>query len=69
MHAQMAYGGKDVSQAGEHIINQKLKAAGGSGGLIALDRYGNISMPFNSEGMYRGYVTDKEKYIGIYKDE
>jgi len=29
------------------------------GGLIALDREGNAAMPFNSEGMYRGFITDK----------
>ena len=28
-----------------------------------------ITMPFNSEGMYRGYVTDTEKFIGIYKED
>ena len=44
-------------------------SAGGSGGLIAVDKYGNISMPFNSAGMYRGYAKPNERYIGIYKDE
>lgn len=40
---------------------------GGSGGLIALDREGNVAMPFNTAGMYRGYITeDGELFIGIY---
>lgn len=66
--AMMEYGGHSLEQATTHIIQKKLKQAGGSGGLIALDAQGNISMPFNTAGMYRGYVTDKEKYIGIYKE-
>jgi len=51
------------------LSTKKLMDVGGSGGLIALDKYGNITMPFNSEGMYRGYVTDTEKFIGIYKED
>jgi len=64
--AMMEYKGISLEEASHLIINKKLKEAGGSGGLIALDKYGNISMPFNTPGMYRGFVTDKERYIGIY---
>jgi beta-aspartyl-peptidase (threonine type) len=43
---------------------------GGSGGVIALDREGNISMPFNTPGMYRGYVdTDGNVVVKIYGEE
>lgn len=66
--AAMEYGRKSLAESADHIINTKLKNAGGTGGLIALDAEGNITMPFNTAGMYRGYITDKEKYIGIYKD-
>lgn len=66
--AMMEYGETSLDIAATEIINNKLKKAGGSGGLIALDKYGNISMPFNTAGMYRGYVTDKKRYIGIYKE-
>ncbi len=69
MSALMAYKGLSVEEAGREIIDQKLLEAGGSGGLIALDRMGNIAMPFNTEGMYRGYVKPGERYIGIYGDE
>jgi len=43
-------------------------ALGGSGGMIAVDRHGNIALPFNSEGMYRGfgYVGDAPS-VGIYR--
>ena len=40
-----------------------------SGGLIALDARGNVAMPFNSEGMYRGYVTRNGKtHVAIYRE-
>jgi beta-aspartyl-peptidase (threonine type) len=43
---------------------------GGSGGVIALDAEGNIAMPFNTQGMYRGYVdTDGNRAVMIYNDE
>ncbi len=66
--AMMEYGETSLDDSANEIINNKLKKAGGSGGLIALDKYGNISMPFNTAGMYRGYVTDKKRYIGIYEE-
>jgi len=66
--AMMEYKGSSVQDAGEFIVNQKLKNAGGEGGLIALDKKGNIAMPFNSEGMYRGYAKAGERVVKIYKD-
>ncbi len=65
--AMMAYKGVTLQEAADHIINKKLKKAGGSGGLVALDKDGNIAMPFNTPGMYRGYVRGEERFIGIYK--
>ena len=38
------------------MIRERLKALGGTGGLIALDRKGNVAMPFSTAGMYRGYM-------------
>ncbi len=69
MSALMAYQGLDVSEAGEEIIQRKLKEAGGSGGLIALDAQGNIAMPFNTAGMYRGYVKPDDRKVMIYGAE
>jgi L-asparaginase / beta-aspartyl-peptidase len=52
------------------VINVKLEKLGGDGGIVALDRQGNISMTFNSEGMYRGFIKRKgEGKTFIYKDE
>ena len=47
---------------------EKLVKIGGEGGLIAIDKEGNIELPFNSEGMYRAKKSsDSEIFIGIYK--
>lgn len=63
--ARMLYLGETVDQAAGYIINEKLKTQGATGGLIALDKDGNISMPFNTSGMFRGYVKKGEK-IQVY---
>lgn len=54
--ALMKYRGMTVGQASNEVINGKLKNAGGTGGVIALDRNGHFAMPFNTPGMYRGYI-------------
>lgn len=65
--ALMEYKGLSVQEAANQVINQKLKAAGGTGGLIALDRMGNVAMPFNTPGMYRGYAKPGgERVVEIY---
>lgn len=50
----MEYKGLTLRQACDFVVMEKLKAMGGEGGLIAADINGNIEMPFNSDGMYRG---------------
>ena len=54
--ALMEYRGMSLPEAASRVVNDKLTALGGSGGLIAVDRDGHVTMPFNSEGMYRGYA-------------
>ena len=68
--ALIEYKGLSLKDASELVINDKLVKAGGSGGVICVDNVGNVSMPFNSEGMFRGYATaDGNKGIFIFKDE
>lgn len=65
--AKMEYQNKDVKIAAQETIDE-IGKMGGDGGLIALDKNGNIAMPFNTSGMYRGAITDKgEIEIEIYK--
>ncbi|OAV42580.1 isoaspartyl peptidase/L-asparaginase family protein [Lewinella sp. 4G2] len=56
VHARMAYGGATVEEAANAVIHKTLVEKGGTGGLIALDKNGNVAMPFNTPGMYRGYL-------------
>lgn len=57
-------------QAAANEVIGKLTKLGGTGGIIAIDRNANIAMPFNTEGMYRGYKVQGEKtFIAIYKEE
>jgi beta-aspartyl-peptidase (threonine type) len=56
--ARMKYQGKDLVTASEDVISE-LKLKGGSGGVICLDAQGNIAMPFNTKGMYRGYIDKR----------
>lgn len=58
--ALMEYKGFSLDEAANYLINEKLKSQGGDGGLIAVDKDGNIAMPFNTNAMFRGYAKAKE---------
>ncbi len=65
--ALMAYAGLDLAAAAERVVHQHLPQVGGSGGLIAVSARGEISLCFNSEGMYRGHVRgDEAPAVAIY---
>ncbi len=63
----MEYKGFTLQEACDLVVNKKLIEMGGEGGLIAVDLYGNYALTFNSEGMYRGYKTDTDEVLNIYK--
>ena len=65
--AMMEYKNMSVADASRAALD-KVGKMGGDGGLIAMDAKGNVSMPFNTEGMYRGTVTENGKIeVLIYK--
>jgi len=67
--ALMKYKNLSLQDAAREVV-EKLRAIGGEGGLIAVDTKGNLTLPFNSEGMYRGFVAaDGEFIIKIYGDQ
>ncbi|MFQ3581932.1 MAG: isoaspartyl peptidase/L-asparaginase [Chloracidobacterium sp.] len=68
--ALVAYKGWSLQQAAEEVVMKKLVAMGGMGGLVALDRAGNITMPFNSPGMHRASIgPDGRLFVGIYRED
>lgn len=63
------YKGYTLKQACDFVVKDKLVRFGGEGGLIAIDTRGNIELPFNSEGMYRGYRrSGHDAVVKIYGD-
>ena len=59
-----------VQRAAAEVINQQIPSMGGNGGAIALDADGNIAMPFNTDGMFRGWIgADGVPHVAIYDDE
>jgi beta-aspartyl-peptidase (threonine type) len=64
----MEYAGMTLEQACEKVVMDKLVKMGGEGGLIAIDNRGNICLPFNSEGMYRGLATESGREVRIYRE-
>ncbi len=59
----MEYKRWSLKRAADEMILQKLPHLGGDGGLIAVDAKGNVALPFNTEGMYRGYVKSNGKIV------
>ena len=65
--ALMEYRGMSLKDAAQVALDRVAKL-GGRGGLIAIDREGSIALPFNTSGMYRGYVDPNGKFVvEIYK--
>ena len=68
--ARMTYLGVGLAEAADQVIHGELSDAGGTGGVVALDAGGDVAMPFNTEGMYRGWIgADGVAHVSIYGDE
>lgn len=68
--ARRAYGGASLSAAADEVIMRRVPALGGDGGVIAVDADGNIALPFNTTGMYRGWVRgDGTRATAIFGDD
>jgi len=66
--ARMWHGGRSLADAARGVV-EELGGLGGSGGLVAVGRNGELALPFNCSGMYRGYVeTDGIVYTAIYDE-
>lgn len=68
VHALLAYKGLTLQEAVRVVVHDKLPPLDGDGGLIAIDRAGNIVLDFNCSGMYRGHVgPDGEFHTAIFR--
>jgi L-asparaginase / beta-aspartyl-peptidase len=68
--ARIKYKGESIGTAADDIINRKLKLLNANGGVIAMDKNGNIAMPFNTSGMFRGFLyPEGEPQVFIYSGE
>ena len=68
--ALIEYKNLSLNNATEEVIQNKLLELGGNGGVVAIDKIGNISMEFNTPGMFRASMNDKgDLFVGIYKNE
>jgi L-asparaginase / beta-aspartyl-peptidase len=67
--ALMEYQARPIQNAMDTVIQRKLQELGGMGGVIGIDKYGNMGISFNSSGMYRAYIDkDGKPVVAIYKD-
>jgi len=67
LHAQMMYGNLSLQDAAKATF-ARIEAMGGTGGIIAIDHLGQVHLPYNSEGMYRGWYDGDQVRVAIYQD-
>lgn len=68
--ARIQYAGQSVREAAEGVINRDIPKAGGDGGAIVLGADGRFALPFNTEGMYRGWIgADGKPHVALFKDD
>ena len=67
--ARVRYRGDHLQTAAEQVIMHDLPTAGGDGGAIAIDKHGHIALPFNTQGMYRAWLsTDGERGVAVFRE-
>jgi beta-aspartyl-peptidase (threonine type) len=67
--ARVEYKGEPIAQAAKEVVMEVVPKLGGDGGVIALDAQGNFSTPFNTEGMFRGWIDrDGKIHIAIFPE-
>ena len=67
--ALMEYKGLSLKEAAAEVIQKKVPALGGDGGIVSIDKDGNVAMEYNTAGMYRAHMNaEGELIIGIYKN-
>ncbi len=66
--ALMEYKGLSLAKAAEEVIHRKLEVVDGRGGIIAVDKYGNVNLSFNTSGMFRAFATaGGDRGVNVFK--
>jgi beta-aspartyl-peptidase (threonine type) len=68
IHARMLYRAATLTEATDAMIHTEMTALGGGAGLCAVDRYGHVALPYNTEGMYRGWISADGVFVAIHED-
>ena len=67
--ARMRYRGDSLKAASDEVVLRRVVELGGNGGVIAIDRHGNIAQPFNTSGMYRGWLRpDGSRGTAVFRE-
>ena len=67
--ARVRLAGEPLAQAADAVINRQIPAAGGNGGAIALGADGSAALPFNTGGMYRGWIgADGVPHVAVFDE-
>ncbi|MBL8772515.1 MAG: isoaspartyl peptidase/L-asparaginase [Phenylobacterium sp.] len=68
--ALVEHAGLSLQQAADRVVHEDLSGLGGEGGVIAVDPHGRMAWSFNTDGMYRARIAEREPLtVSIYKDE
>lgn len=68
--ARMRFAKQSLQEAAKAVVFEQLDPIGGTGGVITIDADGNVAMPFNTPGMYRGYrLSDGSSAVSIWTDD
>ena len=68
--SRMVYGGQSLKEAADQVVMQDLMQLDAGGGIIAVDKDGNICMPFNTAGMFRASVkAGEDPFVGLYASD
>ena len=68
LHARMLYQGVTLAEAADALIQGELAGRGGGAGLCAVDREGNVALAYNTEGMYRGWISEQGLFVAIHQN-
>lgn len=68
IHARMRWGGQTLEAAAGAMIHGELDGWAAGAGLVAIDREGNFTLPYNTEGMYRGHASAAGIEVAVYAD-